>query len=71
MVGESGLYANLVRTATLVAEKPTIAYALTRDALDAMESEDPLVATAFHGAVVRSLAAIVEQQNDVIASMAD
>jgi sulfate permease, SulP family len=70
IIGEMGLYNRAQRTATVVAEMPCVVYALTRDALDAIEATDPVAATAFHAAIVRTLADRLEHQNGLIASMA-
>jgi sulfate permease, SulP family len=69
MIGEMGLYNSMTRTATVVAEMRSVVYALTREALDRIEAEDPLAARAFHAEIVRSLADRLEHQNGVIASM--
>jgi SulP family sulfate permease len=52
VVGEIGVYLDIARTATVIAEEPTVVYRLSRDALDAMEREVPAVASAFHRAMV-------------------
>jgi SulP family sulfate permease len=69
MIGEMGLYHHAPRTATLVAEMPTIVRVLTRDALDTMEATDPHAANAFHGIIVRLLAERLEYQNRAIAAL--
>src|SRR5574341_874523 len=55
-VGEVGLYLEPVRTASVIADAPTIAYRLTREKLAAMQRDDPALAAAFHQYVARLLA---------------
>ena len=54
-VGELGLYLGTTRTASVIADSPTIAYRLTQAALSEMEEKDPELAAAFHKFVVRLL----------------
>jgi sulfate permease, SulP family len=56
IVGELGLYRYMPYDASVIAETPTIAHALSRDALDVIEGTDPILATWFHAAIVRTLA---------------
>jgi SulP family sulfate permease len=55
-IGEVGLYTGLERTASVVAEAPSVVYRLTLAALDRMEREDPRLAAAFHKFIARRLA---------------
>ena len=55
-IGEIGLYTGLERTASVVAEAPSVVYRLTLAALDRMEREDPRLAAAFHKFIARRLA---------------
>ena len=48
IVGELGMILNQPRMATIVADRPTVAYRLNREALKAMEDNDPGVAVSFH-----------------------
>ena len=48
IVGELGMILDQPRMATIVADRPTVAYRLNRDALKAMEDNDPEVAVSFH-----------------------
>jgi SulP family sulfate permease len=48
IVGELGMILDQPRVATVVADRPTVAYRLTRDALTHMEENDPEVAVTFH-----------------------
>jgi len=54
-VGELGLYLGTRRTASVIADSPTIAYRLTRMALFEMREKEPELAVAFHELVVRLL----------------
>jgi SulP family sulfate permease len=56
IVGELGLYRYVPYDASVIAETPTVVHALTRDALDIIEGSDPILATWFHAAIVRTLA---------------
>lgn len=68
-IGELGLYRHMLRSATVVAEVPTIAYELSRDDLDAIEAHDPAASTAFHGAVIRGLGDRMEYQNGLLTAL--
>ncbi len=52
VVGEIGVYLDIARTATVIADEATVVYRLSRDALQTMESEAPVLASAFHRAMV-------------------
>lgn len=56
VVGEIGLYLGGVRTASVIADEPTIAHRLTAGGLDKMSREDPEAGANFHRYVVRMLA---------------
>lgn len=56
IVGEIGFYLGELRTATVIADKPSIVYCLTLDALAKMEREHPLVAIALHRLIVEKTA---------------
>jgi sulfate permease, SulP family len=56
MIGEAGLYTGAARSATVVADAPTVVYALTRERLDALATLDPRAAAALHAWVARRLA---------------
>jgi SulP family sulfate permease len=55
VVGEMGLYRGARRSASVVADSPTVAYRLTRTALLEMKEQDPGLAASFHELVARSL----------------
>lgn len=51
-VGELGLYLGTRRTASVIADSPTVAYRLTRTALSEMKEKEPELAATFHELVV-------------------
>jgi SulP family sulfate permease len=55
VVGELGLYLGKTRTASVIADLPTIAYRLTQTALFEMKEKEPELAATFHEFVVRLL----------------
>ena len=55
-LGEMGLYRQSIRSASVVADAPSVVHKLERSALDRMETETPRVAAAFHTFVIRTLA---------------
>lgn len=56
IVGEIGFYLGDLRTATVMADKPSIVYRLSKDALAKMEKENPNVAIALHRLIVEKTA---------------
>jgi SulP family sulfate permease len=69
IVGEMGLFRQVERSATVVAEIPTVAFALTRDALDAIEAEHPDAATALHAAIIRLLSDRLAHQTELVSTL--
>jgi sulfate permease, SulP family len=69
ILGEMGLYRSRLRTASVVAERASVVYALTRDAFARLEREDPTLAAAFNAAIVRTLADRLEFENGVVAAL--
>jgi CRP-like cAMP-binding protein len=45
-----------VKSASIIADEPSVLYQLTREALTRLEAEDPLVAAAFHKMITLILA---------------
>ncbi len=66
VVGEIGLYQGTERTASVIADRPTIAYRLTREALLDMREKDPELASAFHEFMVRLLTNRVADTNHLL-----
>lgn len=56
MVGEIGFYLNQLRTATVIADKPSVVYRLSTDALAKMEKNHPAVAIELHRYIVEKTA---------------
>jgi sulfate permease, SulP family len=56
VVGEAGLYSGGVRSAGVVADRPSVLYRLSRDRLREMEEREPLLAAALHRLFGRLLA---------------
>jgi SulP family sulfate permease len=56
VVGEIGLYLNVPRTASVIADTGGVAYPLTRQALDRITRENSDLASAFHRYIVSILA---------------
>ncbi|MCK5314269.1 MAG: cyclic nucleotide-binding domain-containing protein, partial [Anaerolineales bacterium] len=55
-VGELGLYLGSPRTASVIADEPTLAFRLTKAALQEMNRVDTGLASAFHEMITRQLA---------------
>ena len=56
IIGEIGFYLGELRTATVIADEPSIVYRLTNDALVNMEKEQPIVALALHRLIIEKTA---------------
>jgi SulP family sulfate permease len=70
LVGELGLYRHQPHDTSAIAESPTVAHVFSRDALDAVEGGDPILATWFHAAIIRALADRLEYQPALVAPRA-
>jgi SulP family sulfate permease len=55
VVGEMGFYRQVPRTATVIAEEPSVVYRLSRESFDKMRVQDPAAASAFDNLIVRML----------------
>jgi len=71
VVGEMGLYLEMPRTATVVADQPGVVYCLTAAALRRMEVEAPGLAAAFHHFMVRLLAERLLESNTTLNALLD
>jgi sulfate permease, SulP family len=69
VVGEMGFYRGVPRTASIVAEGPTVVYRLTREAFDRMQAEDPAAAAALHKLIIRLLSDRLEFANREISAL--
>ena len=55
VVGEMGFYRQDPRTATVIAEEPSVVYRLSRESFDKMRVQDPAAASAFDNMIIRML----------------
>ncbi len=69
VVGEMGFYRGVPRTASVVAEEPTVVYRLTQKAFDQMQAEDPTAAAALHKLIIRLLSDRLEFANREISAL--
>lgn len=56
IVGKIGMYLAIPRSASFVAEKESVIYRFSSDALKKMEQDNPQLATAFHNFLAKMLA---------------
>ena len=69
VVGEMGFYRNMPRTASVIAEEPTVIYRLTRRGFEKMQAEDPTAAAALHKLIIRLLSDRLEFANREISAL--
>ncbi|HET7852125.1 MAG TPA: SulP family inorganic anion transporter [Methyloceanibacter sp.] len=69
IVGEMGFYRQVPRTATVIAEEPSVVYRLTREAFDRMQAQDPTAASVFHKLIIRLLSDRLEFANREISAL--
>ncbi|MET0301912.1 MAG: cyclic nucleotide-binding domain-containing protein, partial [Methyloceanibacter sp.] len=69
VVGEMGFYRGVPRTASVIAEEPTVIYRLTRTAFDRMQEKDPAAAAALHKLIIRLLSDRLEFANREISAL--
>lgn len=69
ILGEMGLYRSSERSASVIAEKPSVVHVLRREAFRELEREDPVLAATFHAAIVRTLADRLEFESAMVASL--
>jgi SulP family sulfate permease len=70
VIGEMGIYRSLKRGASVEANKATIVYKLSIEAMTQMEEDDPQLAHAVHRFIIRTLAARLDFANHQVASLA-
>ena len=63
IVGEMGFYRKIPRSATVIAEEPSIVYRLTRESFDRMQAQDPVAASEFHKLIIRLLSDRLESSD--------
>ncbi|KAA3621278.1 MAG: STAS domain-containing protein [Proteobacteria bacterium] len=69
MVGEMGFFRGAIRTASVVADQPTVVYRLDRGAFERMKRDDPLACIAFQRLVIRVLSDRLEFANREILAL--
>ena len=69
VVGEMGFYRQVPRTATVVAEEPSVVYRLTREVFRPHAGEDPAAASVFHKLIIRLLSDRLEFANREISAL--
>ncbi len=60
---------DVARTASVVAEEPTVVYRLTQQSFDKMQEEDPTAAAALHKLIIRLLSDRLEFANREISAL--
>jgi SulP family sulfate permease len=69
--GEIGLYLGTMRTASVVADRPSIVHCLSKNAMKKMEKKDPEVAALLHQWIARLLAERLADNNRTIEALLD
>jgi SulP family sulfate permease len=69
VVGEMGFYRHVPRTASVIAEVPTVVYRLRSEAFDKMQADDPEAAAALHKLIIRLLSDRLEFANREISAL--
>jgi sulfate permease, SulP family len=69
IVGEMGFYRRIPRSATVVAEEPSVVYRLTREAFNRLHAQDPGAATVLHQLIIRLLSDRLEFANREAAAL--
>jgi SulP family sulfate permease len=70
-VGEMGMYLGSTRTASVVADRASIVYRLSKDALEEMKKKDPEVAALLHQWIASLLAERLADNNRTIEALLD
>ncbi|HNG00173.1 MAG TPA: cyclic nucleotide-binding domain-containing protein, partial [Pseudomonadota bacterium] len=68
-LGEMAVYRKSPRSASVICEEETTVFMLSCDALSKMEDEEPKLAIAFHGFVVRTMADRLSGSDKTIAAL--
>ncbi len=69
VVGEIAFYRDRKRSASVIADRPTTAYKVTRDKLERMRREAPEVVAAFHELMARQLAVRIEDTTRLLTTL--
>ena len=70
-VGEMGMYLGTMRTASVIADRRSVVYRLSRNALKEMEKKDPEIAALLHQWIARLLAERLADNNRTIEALLD
>jgi SulP family sulfate permease len=70
-VGEMGMYLGAVRTASVIASRPSVVYRLSAEALQSMREQDPEVAALLHEWIARLLAERLTATDRTIEALMD
>jgi len=70
-VGEMGMYLGNTRTASVVADRPSTVYKLSRNALKEMKKNDPELAAMLHQWIAKLLAERLAENNRTIEALLD
>jgi SulP family sulfate permease len=71
VVGEVGWYLGQPRSASVVAETPTVIHRLSSEGAAAMSREDPAGASAFHAFMARLLAERLAEANRAVEGLSE
>jgi SulP family sulfate permease len=69
MIGEVGLYLKQTRSATVIANEPSVVYRLSADALKRMEEDEPRLASKLHEWVARVLSERLSENNRTLEAL--
>ena len=70
-VGEMGMYLGTMRTASVIADRTSVVYRLSKNALKEMEKKDPEVAALLHHWIAQLLAERLADNNRTIEALLD
>ena len=70
-VGEIAMYLGIPRSASVVADRSTVAYRLSARSLERMKSEHPELVAEFHQYMARLLAERLSDANKLVRSLLD
>jgi SulP family sulfate permease len=69
IVGEMGFYRQIPRSASVVADEPSVVYQLTRESFNRMHAQDPAAAAVLHQLIIRLLSDRLEFANRETAAL--
>jgi SulP family sulfate permease len=68
VVGELGLYLDTTRTASIIADEPSLVYRLSRSKLELLKQNDPELAAALHEFIARQIAERLADTTSLLAA---